>query len=156
MLQSEGEPVLYPWEPQYLSGSCSSWDCVIHSPGRRGCNCRWYKTNLCSVQSLQLLSEVEPLAAGEWQEILCVSASTREPGGRHGCSGRSQEITGVCRSECGICMGLCVLEPQHGWTSHEMLFVFAMPASVPVLHFCSPPAPVVYQRGDEAVLVPRL
>lgn len=81
MLQSEGEPVLYPWGPQYLLGSCSSWNCVIRSPSRRGCDCRWYKTNLCSVQSVQVLSEVEPLAAGEWQEIFCVSAGTREPGG---------------------------------------------------------------------------
>lgn len=83
-----------------------------------------------SVESLQLLSEVEPLAAGEWQEIFCMSAGTREPGGRYGCRGCSQEITCVCGSERGICMGLCVPEPQHGWTSHEMLFVFAMPGSV--------------------------
>lgn len=95
MLHSEGEPVLYPWGSQYFLGSCSSWNCVTHSPGRRGCHCGWYKTNLCSVQSFQLLSEVEPLAAGEWQEIFCVSAGVREPGGRYGCRSCSQEITCV-------------------------------------------------------------
>lgn len=43
-----------------------------------------------------------------------MSAGTREPGGRYGCRGCSQEIIGVCGSECWICIGLCVPEPQHG------------------------------------------
>lgn len=58
----------------------------------------------------------------------------------------------VCWSERGNCMGFHVPELQHGWTSHEMLFVFAMPGSVPILHVCSPPPSVVYQRGDQRVL----
>lgn len=49
----------------------------MHFPGRRSCDCGWYKTTLCSVQSRQLLSKVEPLAADEWQEIFCVSAGVQ-------------------------------------------------------------------------------
>lgn len=78
---------------------------------------------------------------GAWWEVLL--------------QGLLPKVTSVCGSECGICIGLCMPEPQHGWTSHEVLFVFAMPGSVLVLHFCSPPSPVVYQRGDQAVLVSR-
>lgn len=58
----------------------------------------------------------------------------------------------VCRSEHGICMEFHAPEPRHGWTSHEMLFVFAVLGSVPILHVCSPSPSVVYQRGDQQVL----